>query len=140
MIAHNGSAFDSYVELNNLPQRRNVVSLIKNGAGNFLLKIVNGIVDEKKNIPQYVHFRRGRVHIFSSLQRIGVGDKSQLLLLKQEMDHDGTFEDTWEARENGWLPYVKNEVLSTAFFYARYTMVVEKVTNSGMKSNSTLLR
>ena len=33
LIAHNGSGFDSYVLLNNLPRWRSVVKLIKNGAG-----------------------------------------------------------------------------------------------------------
>ena len=38
LIAHNVSGFDSYVVLNNLPQWRSVVKLIKNGAGFFYLK------------------------------------------------------------------------------------------------------
>ena len=33
LIAHNGSGFDNYVVLNNLPRWRKVVKLIKNGAG-----------------------------------------------------------------------------------------------------------
>ena len=33
LIAHNGSGFDSYVVINNPPQWRSVVKLIKNGAG-----------------------------------------------------------------------------------------------------------
>ena len=69
LIAHNGSGFDSYVVLNNLPQWGNVVKLIKNGAGIISLKIINGYVDEKKKIPQYVHFRCGRVHINKSLKK-----------------------------------------------------------------------
>ena len=52
LIAHNGSGFDSYVELNNLPQWRSVVKLIKNGAGVASLKIFNGYVDQNKKIPQ----------------------------------------------------------------------------------------
>ena len=60
------------------------------------------------------------------------------MLLKQEMEHDENYEDTWEARENEWLPYVKNDVLSTAFCYARYTMGVEELTNFGMKNSVTL--
>ena len=51
MIVHNGSGFDSCVVLNNLPQWRCVVNLIKNGAGNISPKIFNGYVDEKKKIP-----------------------------------------------------------------------------------------
>ena len=46
LIAHNGSDFDSYVVLNNLPQWRSVVKAIKNGAGIVSLKIFNGYVDE----------------------------------------------------------------------------------------------
>ena len=48
LIAHNGSGFDSYVVLNNLPHWRSVVKLIENGAAIFSLKIFNGFVDEKK--------------------------------------------------------------------------------------------
>ena len=33
LLALKGSGFDSYVKLNNLPQWRTVVSLIKNGSG-----------------------------------------------------------------------------------------------------------
>ena len=70
LIAHNGSGFDSYVVLNNLPQWRNVVNLIQNGAGIvFCLKIFNGYVDPVKKTPQYVHYRCGRVHVNSSLKK-----------------------------------------------------------------------
>ena len=61
--AHNESGFDSYVLINNLNQWRSVVKLNKNGAGIISLKIINGYVDEKKKMPQYVFFRCGRVHI-----------------------------------------------------------------------------
>ena len=138
LIAHNGSGFDSYVVLNNLPQWRSVVKLIKNGAGIVSLKIFNGYVDPVKKIPQYVHFRCGRVHINKSLRKIGESYKLQESLLKKELEHDEIFEDTWEARENEWLPYVKNDVLSTAFCYARYTMGMEELTEFGMKNSLTL--
>ena len=36
------------------------------------------------------------------------------------------------------LPYVKNDVLSTAFCYARYTMGMEELNNFGIKNSSTL--
>ena len=51
LIAHNGSGFDSYVVLNNLPQWRSDVKLIKNGAGIISLKIFNGYVHQNKKIP-----------------------------------------------------------------------------------------
>ena len=85
LIAHNGSGFDSYVVLNNLPQWWSVVKLIKNGTGIISLKIFNGYVDPVKKIPQYVHFRcwRGRVHINKSLKKIGESYKLQESLLKK---------------------------------------------------------
>ena len=138
LIAHNGSDFDSYVVLNNLPQWRSVVKLIKNGAGIISLKIFNGYIDPVKKIPQYVHFRCGRVHINKSLRKIGESYKLQKSLLKKELEHDEIYEDTWEAKENEWLSYVKNDVLSTAFCYARYTMGMEELTDFGMKNSLTL--
>ena len=50
-FAHNGSGFDSYVVLNNLPQWRIVVKLVKNGSRIVSLKILNGYVNEKKKYP-----------------------------------------------------------------------------------------
>ena len=61
LIAHNGFAFVSYVVLYNLLQWRSVVKLIENRAGIVSPKIFNGYIDEKKKVPQYVHFRCGRV-------------------------------------------------------------------------------
>ena len=138
LIAHNGSGFDSYVVLNNLPQWRSVVKLIKNGAGIISLEIFNGFIDPVKKIPQYVQFRCGRVHINKSLRKIGESYKLQESLLEKELEHDDIYEDTWEANEKEWLPYVKNDVLSTAFCYARYTMGMEELTNFGMKISLTL--
>ena len=138
LIAHNGSGFDSYVVLNNLPQWRSVVKTIKNGAGIVSLKIFNGYADPVKKIPQYVHFRCGRVHINQKLGKIGESYKLQESLLKQELEHDDIYEDTFEAKENEWLPYVKNDVLSTAFCYAKYTVGKEELTNFGMKNSLTL--
>ena len=68
LIAHNRSGFHSYVVLNNL-QWRSVVKLITNAAGIISLKIFNGYVDQNKQIPQYVQFRCGRVHIIKSLKK-----------------------------------------------------------------------
>ena len=42
-----------------------------------------------------------------SLRKIGVIHKLQPLLLKQKLQNDEIFEDTWEAKENEWLPFVK---------------------------------
>ena len=104
LIAYNVSGFDSYVVLNNLPQWRTVVKLIENGAGIISLKIFNGYVDEMEKKPQFVHFRCGRIHFNRSLRKIGESYKLQPSLLKQELEHDEIYEDTWEVKENEWLP------------------------------------
>ena len=72
------------------------------------------------------------------MKRIGESYKLQPSILKQEMEHDEIYEDTWEEKENEWLPFVKNDVLSTAFCYARYTMGIEKLTNFGLENSLTL--
>ena len=71
LISHNGSGFDSYVVLNNLPQWRSVVNLNEIGAGNVSLNFFNGYVYENRKNTQYVHFRCGRVHINNSLKKLG---------------------------------------------------------------------
>ena len=137
LIAHKGSGFDSYVVLNNLPQWR-TFKLIKNGSGIVSLQIFNGYVDLVKKIPQYVHLRCGLLHIKDSLENIGKSYKLQENLLKQKLEHDEIFEDNWEEKENEWLPYLKNDVLSTAFSYARYSKGMEELTGFGMKNSLTL--
>ena len=31
--------------------------------------------------------------------------------MKLKVEHDETYEDEWEAKENEWLPYVEKDVL-----------------------------
>ena len=50
------------------------------------------------------------------------------------MEHDKIYEDTWAGKENEWLPYVRKNVLATAFCYARYTMGMEELPNFGKKT------
>ena len=74
---------------------------------------------KRKKILQFVHLSCGRVHINSCLEKLGVSYKLQHCLLKQDLENGEFYEDTWEARENEWLPYVEEDVLLTAFCYAR---------------------
>ena len=55
------------------------------------------------------------------------------------MDHDEIYEDTWEDDEDEWLLYFKNDVLSTAFCYARFLKDVKETTGFWMKNCLTLL-
>ena len=54
------------------------------------------------------------------------------------MEHDEIYEDTRESRKSKWLSFVKNDVLSTAFSYASYTMGMEEITNFDLKNSLTL--
>ena len=55
LLAHKGSGFDSYVVINNLTQRRTVVSLIKNGSGIVSLELFNGYVNQlEKHLIMFI--------------------------------------------------------------------------------------
>ena len=101
-------------------------------------KLFNGYVGQNNKIPQYVHLRCGLLLIKDSLKNIGKSYELQPCLLKQELEHDENFEDNWEEKENEWLPYLKNDVLSTAFSYARCSKRMEELTGFGMKNSLTL--
>ena len=49
MIAHNGSGFDSWIILDNLPEWCRITSMIKTGKGIINMKIYNGICNVKTN-------------------------------------------------------------------------------------------
>ena len=53
--------------------------------------------------------------------------------LKLEMDHDEVDYDNYEDKIDEWLPYVKNDVLCTAFCYARFRKAMEETTGFSMK-------
>ena len=44
MHAHNGSGFDTWIVLNNLPYDKHIVDIIKNGKGIIELKVFNGLI------------------------------------------------------------------------------------------------
>ena len=54
------------------------------------------------------------------------------------MEHDEIYEDNWEEKEYERLHYVKNDVLSTAFCYAKYVMGMEELSKFIMKNSLTL--
>ena len=78
------------------------------------------------------------LHIKYSLKNIRKSYKLQPCLLKKELEHDEIFEDNWEEKENESLPYLKNDVLSTVFSYARYSKGMEELTGFGMKNKLNL--
>ena len=56
------------------------------------------------------------------------------------MNYDEVYSDTWENKKSEWLDYVKNDVLCTAFSYARDTKAVKKITGFSMKDCLSLPR
>ena len=67
--AHNGSGFDTWTVLNNLPCDKRIVNIIKKGKSIIESKVFNGYIEKKKQIPQYLHFRCGMTHLNYSLKK-----------------------------------------------------------------------
>ena len=103
------------------------------------MKVFNGYTEKnKKQSPQYLHFRCGTTHLNYSLKRFGKTFKLQKELLKSEIDHDGVDGNNYKDKKDEWLPYVKNDVLCTAYSYARYIKAMEKITGFSMKDYLSL--
>ena len=137
--AHNGSGFDTWIVLNNLSSDKRIVNIIKNGKGIIELKVFNGYIEKnKKQISQYLHFRCGLTHLNYSFKKLGKTFKLQKDFLKTEMNHDEVDGDNYKDKMIEWLPYVKNDVLCTAFSYARYIKAMEEMTGFSMKDFSSL--
>ena len=49
------------------------------------------------------------------------------------MEHDEVDYDNYKDKKYEWLPYVKNDVLCSAFCYARYCKAMEEITGFSMK-------
>ena len=132
--AHNGSGFDTWIIINNLDCDKHIVDIIKNGTGNTELKVINGLtLENNKQIPQYLNFLCGMTHLNYSIKNLGKAFKLQKELLKTELNHDEVDGNNYKNKINEWLPYVKNDVLCTAFSYARYCKAMEDFTGFSMK-------
>ena len=133
--AHNGSAFDTWIVLNNLPCDKHIVGdIIKKGKGIISLKIFNGyIYNGRKQISRYLIFRCGMTHLNCSSKKLGKTFKLPKEPLKTAMNHDDIDGDIYEDQKDIWLPCVKNDVLCTAYSYARYIKSMEEITGLSMK-------
>ena len=113
---------------------KHFVDIIKNGKGIISLKIFNGYIqNNRKQIPQYLIFRCGMVHLSFSLKKLGKTFEFPKKILKTEMNHDEIDENNWRDKKSERLPYVKNDVLCTAYYYARYCKSMEEITGFSMK-------
>ena len=133
MHAHNGSGFDTWIILNNLRCDKLIPNIIKNGKGIIKLKVFNGLIyKNNRQIPQYLIFRC-MTHLNYSLKKLGRTFQLPKELLKTEMNHDDIDGDNYKDKKDIWLPYVKNDVLCTAYSYARYIKAMEEITGFSMK-------
>ena len=73
------------------------------------------------------------IHLNYSLNKLGKTFRLQKELLKTEMNHDEVDGDKYKDKKKEWLPYVRNDVLCTAFSYARYIKAIEEITGFSMK-------
>ena len=72
-------------------------------------------------------------HLNYSLKKLGKTFELPKELLKTEMNHDEITADNYKDKKDIWLPYVKNDVLCTAYSYARYIKDMEEITGFSMK-------
>ena len=72
------------------------------------------------------------------MKNIDISYKLQQSLLEKELELNEIYEDTWEEKKSEGISYLKNDVLSTAFSYARYAKGKEEFTRFVMK-NSLIL-
>ena len=86
-----------------------------------------------KKIPQYLHFRCGMTFLKFSIKKLGKTFKLQKEILKTELSHDEVDGNNYKDKINERLPYVENDVLCTAFSYARYIKAPEEKTCFSMK-------
>ena len=95
---HNGSGFDTWIILINLPCDKHIVGdIIKNGKGIIELEVFNGYIQHNnKQVPQYLPFRCGMTHLNYPLKKLRKSFKLQKELLKTEMNHDEVYSDTKE--------------------------------------------
>ena len=54
------------------------------------------------------------------------------------MNHDDIDGDKYKHKKDIWLPFVKMDVLSTAYCYARYSKAIEEITGFSMKDYLSL--
>ena len=134
MHAHNGSGFDTWIVLNNLDCDKRIVNVTKNGKRIIELKVFIGYIEKnKKQIPQYLHFRRGMTYLNYSLKKLGKTFILPKTLWKTEMNHDDIDGNIYKDKKDIWLPYVKMHVLSTSYCYARCSKAMQEITGFSMK-------
>ena len=68
-----------------------------------------------------------------SPKNLGETFKLPKSLWKTEMNHDDIDSNNYKDKKDVWLPYVKKDVLSTSYCYARYSEAMQEITRFSMK-------
>ena len=98
------------------------------------MKVFNGyILNNKLRSPYYLIFRCGMTHLKYSLKKLGKSFKLQKEILETEMNHDETDSNNYKDKKDEWLDYVENDVLCTAFSYARLSNAMKDNSGFSMK-------
>ena len=87
----------------------------------------------KKQNPQYLHFRCGITHLNFSLEKLGKTFKWRKELLKTEMDHDEVHGINYKNKKHECIDYVEQDALCTAFSYAWHCKAMKEKTGFSMK-------
>ena len=72
-------------------------------------------------------------HLNYSLEKLGKTFELPKSLWKTEMNHDDIDGNNYKDKKDIWLPYVKMDVLSTSYCYARYFEAVQEITGFSVK-------
>ena len=72
-------------------------------------------------------------HLIYNLKKLGKTFKLPEELLKKEINHDDVDENNWKDKASEWLPNRNNDVLCTAYCYARYNKCMEEITGFSME-------
>ena len=72
-------------------------------------------------------------HLNYTLKKLGKKFKLPKEILKTEMNHDEIDKNNWRDKKDEWLPYTKNNVLCSAYSYARYNKCMEEITEFSIK-------
>ena len=78
-------------------------------------------------------------HLKYSLKKLGKTFKLPKEILKTDMNHDEIDEKNWRDKKCESLPYGKNDVLCTAYSYARYNNCMDETTGFSMKDCLSLV-
>ena len=96
---------------------------------------IGNIEKNKKQVPQYLRFRCGMTHLNCSLRNLGTTLKLQKEFLKTERNRNEIDYNNYKDKKDEWLDYVKQDILCTAFGYARYCKAMRELAGFSMKDS-----